>query len=474
MSGGLERNMDNENKVKGSQEGTNIFLQNAVVESGGAPDLYSLESEFAKAKKNKKTTAYLLLALFLIAIVGASFLGSIYIQNLSQKTDIDIKDFEDLNLEQLLGSAKKIEYQLNQLRAEADALKKKQQEKLYSVKDAIALEKQIVLTSDIPRAEKEAHIKELDKKLERQLAGVTSQYKNLINEKEIEIANLEAEYAQMDNEVMASAKQTETVMNSYQKLYELQLQKLRNDNEARIEQINNDHRKEIERIEKYNMQMQNLLILKYNPKFSVKQVLKEYGITDAITEASPKYKGNDKTFPRQWSWYPLLEQEKIMTQKEFNAMRSQLLYIDAILGRLDSVPYTNSVAPALDELIYLMALNKHTYENLWYSLATELSAKMTLLDYYRWALQSYSSENRESGYVLDARNKTNIIAFIDDIYEVEKGEEAIVFRGDQQFIARVSLTPLVDSVRLNIIEQSPSNSIKSLDKILILKQEAFK
>ncbi len=475
MSCGLEGNMDNANKVTRPEDSDNIFLKNAIIESGGAPEIYSLEREFSRTKREKKVTAYILLMIFMLFILGASFFFSIMIQNRFQKTEINISDFEDLNLEELLGSAKKVEYKLNQARADLNDLDKERQEKMYQVKEGINQEKQLVLNNgDLSSQEKNEKLAVLDKLQKQRMESVNVQYERKIADKKIEVAELETEYNQMDSEVMKSAQKTETVMNSYQKLYELQMQKMRKDFEAEKKQMNNEHEAEIKRIEKYNKQLQDILILKYNPRFSIKQVLKEAGVVDAVSQATPRYNGDSKTYNKIWDYQLVLEKEKIFSLAEFDNLRKQQVFMDAILGRLDAIPYTNSVAPALDELLFLHYLSLHEYEYLWYSLANRLSEKIQLLDYYRWALQSYATDNRESGYILDARNPQKIVAFIDDIYQVQKGDQAIVFRGDQQFIAKVSLTPLKDSYQVTVLEQSPTNRIKSLDKILLLKQEENK
>lgn len=467
--------MDNDHKMKHHEENENVFLKNAIVESGGAPELYSLEKEFSRTRREKKQTAYILLALFLLGIVGASYLFSVIIQSRFQKTDINISDFEDLNLEELLGSAKKVEYKLNQARSELSDLEKQRQEKIYQVRDAISREKQLVLNSgDLSSAEKNEKISGLDKLEKLRIDNVETQYDQRISAKKVEIADLEVEYNEMDAEVMKSAEKTETVMNSYQKLYELQMQKMKKDHDEEMRQLQKEHDAELKRIEKYNQQLQELLVLKYNPRFSVRQVLKESGIPDAVSQATPRYTGSAQIFPQTWDYLPVLGSEGIYSLNDYQQLRREQMYVEAILARLDAIPYTNSVQPALDELIYLYNLNVNDYEHLWYNTAVRLNEKIQLLDYYRWALQSYAADNRESGYILDARDSKKIIAFIDDIYRVQAGDQAVVFRGDQQFIARISLTPLKDSYQVQVLEQSPTNRIKSLDKILLLKQEENK
>jgi len=91
-------------KILSSKE---FLLQNSLAEDE-KPAIYSLEAEFAKAKKNRDYKPLLVFWGFVILMVGLT-LGTVrFLERQSKQINIDISDFEDLRLKEALSEAEEL------------------------------------------------------------------------------------------------------------------------------------------------------------------------------------------------------------------------------------------------------------------------------------------------------------------------------------------------------------------------------
>jgi hypothetical protein len=112
------------------------------------------------------------------------------------------------------------------------------------------------------------------------------------------------------------------------------------------------------------------------------------------------------------------------------------------------------------------------YNQIWYDLANRVRTKNQLISQYLYALNFYSKLNRDSGYVIDPRDRNNIVVFVQDVYRISPdGTPAIIFRGDNEYIANVKVFPTATGYKATITEIPSTNKIQPLDKILLLLQE---
>ena len=92
---------DQMNKKLSSKE---FLLQNSLAENE-RPTIYSLEVEFAKARKNRDLKPRLVVLGFFLLLVGITWGTVSYLEHQSKRIIIDISDFEDLRLKEALNEA---------------------------------------------------------------------------------------------------------------------------------------------------------------------------------------------------------------------------------------------------------------------------------------------------------------------------------------------------------------------------------
>ena len=106
--------MGDENKIITGPDGEEEITDLAIRQSKDMflpPDLqdpdfqairYSLKDEFAASAKNKSPTFYLVIASFLLALIGGTFLSAQFIEWRYRRADVKISEFKDINLASLL------------------------------------------------------------------------------------------------------------------------------------------------------------------------------------------------------------------------------------------------------------------------------------------------------------------------------------------------------------------------------------
>ncbi|HBF36494.1 MAG TPA: hypothetical protein DDW50_04155, partial [Firmicutes bacterium] len=110
--------MEPRNKMNNTSS-KDLFLKNLRVDYE-QPQIYSLEDEFSKSKKNQDIKPYCIFFGFIIVLIAATVFTTHYLEIKSKQVSIDISDFEDIRLKETLHAAKAKEEELHQKSAELD------------------------------------------------------------------------------------------------------------------------------------------------------------------------------------------------------------------------------------------------------------------------------------------------------------------------------------------------------------------
>ncbi|HPN83576.1 MAG TPA: hypothetical protein PLM00_09295, partial [Spirochaetota bacterium] len=136
--------MGNDNKVsRGLTRKTEVFFRENAVETMDRPVLYSLEDEFAKTKKRKHLFVYAGAVLFAGALVVVTLVITGEVRRQSDAIKVDVSDFRDLNLTDLLQNTKKDETRLRSLMQEIADFRGNWQMEAQKVRDRYITERDI-------------------------------------------------------------------------------------------------------------------------------------------------------------------------------------------------------------------------------------------------------------------------------------------------------------------------------------------
>lgn len=446
--------MGNEDKVKDIvSRSKEIFLPDEL-QPEEVQQVYSLNEEFAKTRKNRSLAFLFIVAGFIFVIIASSVIVTYWIQQQQTQLDLSISDFEDLRLRDLLETSNRYQGELNGAREDLDEIKLQMEKEILRVKEGTARQREGVLARHLPENETDRQLKLLQAQEERKIIAVKAQYQNKLNEKEEEILTLKAKVAASDKGMKDNVQKAENILNNYQKLHNIKMNKQKEYYENEIYNLKLYHKRYVE-----------ALILKYNPVFHSTRL---QGILKS--EASPVYA---KT-PEMKSFQSDLGREGAISKEGFDRIRRNVENNALIMARMNRIPYENSVAPALTQMTQLTNRIIYDYENLWYDLVNIIRKKNEIIGNYRYAFDYHSKIYPEGGFIIDPRNTRNIRVHLSTVLNVKTGDIGLIFRAEDEYIGKIKLIKHSSVIYGTAIEIAQNRKILPFDKILIKLQKETK
>lgn len=205
---------------------TSLFLQKNMVAPGEKAVVYSIENELAAAGKNRGLALYLSLGLFALLLLAGTFGITAYIDRSNKSIAIDISDFEDINMQELLHSLRNAGRMMAEMKENMEALKGQIDSEMQKIRvsakaDLDRLKKDHSLT----QSRREAMMKKILEDRDRRMASVNSEYESRLREKE---QSIQAVKSQMSG----YQEQIQRTMDNYAKNLEKKMMEYRSDARA--------------------------------------------------------------------------------------------------------------------------------------------------------------------------------------------------------------------------------------------------
>ncbi len=442
--------MGNENKVNEIvQRSKEVFLTDEL-----RPDepqqVYSLNEEFAKTKKNRSFLFALKVLLFLVFIVALSYALSKAIEMFRGETQVEITEFDDLRLRDIFDSTSKYQNELNSVREELASLRARMQDEILSVKSEASRERESVLSMHLSQEETSARMAKIKNREDERIKTIHAEYQRKIAERDKKISELNQKITELNKDMKVNVQKAENIMGNYDKLYAI---KMNRQKEA--------YEKEIRDLKEYYKRYIDALILKYNPIFK----------SGKIAEILATSKGDSSSIPRLNAYNELLAREKVMGKSEFERLRQNHEKYLALMERMLQIPYENSVPPTLSTMNFLSRKLTDDYEKLWKTLADTIARKNRIIQNYRYAFEYYSSLYPENGFVIDPRDAKAVRVQLSKIHSVKTGDYGLVFRDDDEYIGKLEFVVTDVDVVARVVEIAENKKLRPFDKILIKYQK---
>jgi len=451
--------MDNENKIK---RGRNELVESSheLIESSKAEflpkefqdpearmDVYSLEEEYAKSRKNKNTLMNVLVAAFLGAVVAGAVAYTVYIQNIGKNITIDISDFEDVKLLELISQTRQGEARIADMQRELFEMKIDLEDEIEKIRQEFTGLKDGIEAREIPDEEKRRQLNDVNSRMNSRVAAVQRQYSAKIDQKEKDIAAAEKEVAEAKKKMGPQGQLTQSVLGGTDQLYALQIDKIREYYTKRIDNINARHQQDVER-----------LIELYNPRYSearlnqiISRSVREYQMPPSMLDG---VEGD-------------IKKENAANEEDIARIRNNISEQMLLLERMERVPYKNSIPRSI---LHVKSLSKSTYlsyDEIVHDLIREVRKKNETIAVYSYALDNYIRNENESGFVLDARNPSRISLFVNRNYPVRDGDIAYVFRNDDEMIGSIKVQ-ISDKRYYGVpVRINPGKTVMPFDKIML-------
>jgi len=484
--------MENDDKMRNKGSKTQLiekFLEEESDSSVTIPKLYNLEDEFEKTKKNKNLLFVLSVFLFIAFTVSVTFLITRYIEYRSLQVKIDIEDFQDLNLKDVLDTAKKNETDLNNAKRELSDLNTKLQNEIQNIKNDIQSQLDMTAEKKMPKLEKDTAVEKINDSFKKRIEVADKKYSSLIKDKEVNIRILQRKIAEYDKKQINVAKKNEEIVFNQQKLYELKIAKLTRNYESHIRYLKNDYTEQIGGLKDHYNNLIALmrtnhkteideLILKYNPIYDSGNLK---NLTDNTIDI-------DLTKIPQLNLYSsALKNENICDEELFKEMRTNFRDRNILMSSVMDIPFTNSVPKALYHIDYYDRIIMEKYEMMWSKLAgaslvkdqtikdlTEKVEKLSQgliskdkdLQKFIFSFETGITEMKEIGFIQDATNKNDIVVYLKNSSLPYNGEIANVMRNDSEKIGTVLINVEEGKFRVSLVSLTGAKEFKALDRIV--------
>lgn len=471
-----------------------IFLQEIVEEFREKQSRYDVGTEFAKTKRNRNFLVpgiiLALIVVFSVVVVGVTR----YIQSSSRAIQVDIDDFADVNLRDVLDEAQRLQNQLEAAQRELAQVQDELANGIGQVERERDRSIQLLDNQGISVAQRSNRRAELEAQAQSEIESLQAEYQPRISELEERIADLRDEIAQYDSRQLEQAREQEEILNNQQRVAELEKQQLREEYEAEIDRLTETYEVEITRLEEFQTEFERTIRQRhadeiaalraqhrqelsemfrmYNPVFTDGQLLE---LLDPGISTPGSAGGQIATYD------PLLGTENVAQRQEYRTLEERYSAFRDLVDRLQEIPYENSVSQALTQIedrSYDLILR---YEDLWMGLRESvidrdaiidardatISGQQKQLDELLFALEELTRINGETGYVLDPRDTNEIVVYVSRIRTVREGALGYVFRRDDEYIGSVRFIRRDGRMVAELVETAEDQEIRAFDKILI-------
>lgn len=404
--------MGNEDKIKDTRLSKLKFLPQEFPHDESKALIYSLEDEFARTKKNRNILLYFIVIGFVSFLVFGTYLLTSQIAKEQKKTDIKITEFEDLKLKELLDTAKKTEKKLEKASGELKTIYDKMNKALENTK------------------------------IKRYKKGIRKKFAKLIQAKKEEITSIEKERENYDLKLRDSVRKAEEMVNNYQTLVRLKMKAQK----------------------KYYRRQIWKTFLRYNPNYTstpLKNIIRKRPIAEGAYTNSRYAEGGYAGYKK------VLNQEKIITEDGYGKLQKTINNQNQLLSRMKKIPYRNSVRPTIRHLESNSQFMVKEYELMLSNFIHVVNKKNKLINNYKIAFNYLSQTKPESGYIIDPSNSESISVHINKLRKIKAGDIGLVFRKDDEFIAKIEFYFEGGTVRAKVLDLKKDKKIKPFDNILI-------
>lgn len=494
--------MDNEREVKHLVEKSKmLFLQEIIEDFRRRQSQYDLGTEFAKTKKNRTilvpTVVGVLVLFFALSAVAITW----YIEELTSDITVSIDEFADVNLRELLDSARRLEADMESAQRQRVEIIRRRDREIDQIEAQAQRDIDLLSARGMSAQQRSQQASQIRSTAESRTEEIQAEYATEIDELDLEIEALTTQMAQYDARQVEQARESEAQLDSQRQVFELELEAQADEYEQRIEQLTVEHEQQVAELENYATNLEeglrathqreiNSLILRYNPRFE------EGEVSELLSQQPPERSLGDVT-PAAYS--RLLADEEIVSEADFAELENSLGELQTLIGALQNVPYRNGVPGVLTGIESRTAALIERYEVLRSGLASavatrdaqiaehdqELAAERAEFrgalaeqrrrlgeetERFLYALEALTSDNRENGYIVDARDSEEVYVFMDRLHEFEVGGQGYVFRRDDELLAVIEFTGAGSPAQARIVESYEDSGLRPFDRVLLQLQ----
>jgi DNA repair exonuclease SbcCD ATPase subunit len=490
--------MDNDREITKADQTTDIverskmvFLREIINEFSRRQQQYDLESEFARTRKNRTIAIPLIIAGLILVFGVLVTLVTQYIQTSSLAIQVDIDDFADVNLRDILDEAQRLQNQLDSAERELQALRENTETQIRQVERARDRDIGLLAESDLTANQRVTRERQLRAAAEQEIERITAESREEIAAFEERIEGLRSDIAQYDSRRLEQAREQEEVLNNQQSLFELEMNELRGRYETQISRLTSEYEREIDELERFQEEFARTIRARHAEELARLRARHEQEIVDLTLLYNPivdeprvrpllgaTAPPGASTFRGPVSFRAVLQEEGALRAAEYRALVRQYEDVMALVARLQEVPYENSVPAVLRQLELRVRDLTRQYDRAWRVLGDSVENRDAIIAghretiaQFRYSLEERSRIEGDTGYIIDPRDSNAIVVFVNPILSVVPGSMGYVFRRDDVYIGTIRFLDSRGTLVARIEELVDDQEIRAFDKVLIEVQE---
>ncbi len=445
------------------------FLAKARSATKDIREIYDIDAEFAKTRKNRSKMVPLVTVATLVILGLVAWGITNWIQARTNAAPVDVAAFDDLNLKDLLDSAKRNENDMANAQSALQQMNFDQKSLLDSADRDYQANLETIKAKSSGAADLSAQEAAAKVDWQAKRRQIQDSYSQRIAAKKTEIAAIQAKIDKYDQRLMQQAQQQKAVLDSANQKFDFEKQQLVADYERRLADLQSLRRSDIATLTKQRENLAASLTARYNPVFKdprMEALLAKWKAPTAFGPFSP--------LPAY------LLQAGAFSAADATRLDASLSDFNYISGQLRKIPYINSVPGALSRLESEGLLSAASYRSALAAAATLLQdrdasiaalttravAAETERDRLGWAIGSYADAQRESGFVIDPRDPSAVVVELNPSIPVAEGSLAYIVRGEKS-IATLKLSLRDGKPVGSVVTTVDGESMQPFDSILV-------
>ncbi len=259
MKGRTIKRTDKAGKPSGEMP-VSLFLKKEMVATAEKAVVYDLAKEFSATRKNRGLMTYISLALFTLFLLGGTFGVTSFIDRSNRNIAIDITDFEDINMQELLNSLRNAGKLMADMKQNMEQMKgqmgvEMQKVRMEAREELLRLKNQ----HNITQAQRAAMMRKVQADREKRIAEINAEYEARLKDKEKSIQEVKVQMSGYETRLQKK-------MDIYTEKLEKKLKQYQRESHASsvnagmmVQQMGVDHaRKRLEEKKQYEKELREL------------------------------------------------------------------------------------------------------------------------------------------------------------------------------------------------------------------------
>ena len=335
--------MDNDNKVNNIHKEVMLFLGDELtrLHQSKSNQIYDLQKEYAKTKKNKSPFVILILVACFIVVIGVAFVMHKVISSHNEEITVSLQEFDDLNLKSLLDTVSSAQTNYdNAVKAKAQ-LEADMESKLKEAADNRDNDIFVLNSMNIKRKSTyNERLAVINKEYDLAVQAVHKDYDDKISQADKEVQAYKEQLAEFDAAKVESARQQEKALDSERQLRELETKRLTDQYDKRIAELETTiHQIQIKKSDDIRAAVEQVS-KKYQAEIdALDPTLRDSFATDIIDDAK-------ETSAEDFDATAFLNEKSVNDEKvlsfaeDYQQLYDNFKYLDDVVA---SIPQKNSI-----------------------------------------------------------------------------------------------------------------------------------